>query len=64
MLTAATANPMLLLGDEAVAARLAEAVARASMLEMQMETERVAAAGAAAARGEELQCLKVGVDTK
>lgn len=26
-----------------------------------METERVAAAGAAAARGEELQCLKVGV---
>ncbi|MEW5301507.1 MAG: hypothetical protein WDW36_004365 [Sanguina aurantia] len=38
-------------GDEAVAARLAEAVARGSMLGMQMETERVAAAGAAAARG-------------
>ncbi|MEW5319064.1 MAG: hypothetical protein WDW38_010238 [Sanguina aurantia] len=61
MLTAATANPMLLLGDEAVAARLAEAVARGSMLEMQMETERVAAAGAAAARGEELQCLKASL---
>lgn len=49
--------------DEAAVVRLAEAVARASMLEMQMETERVAAAGAAAARGEELKCLKVRSDS-